>query len=251
MESSGLRIIGIRLLSFVALVAVWELAATLAASRLLPSPATVAVIIAAETAHGDLPFHVGITLARASASFVIAMVIGGVTGIALGRIPALNQFFDGWLVLFLNIPALVTIVLCYVWFGFGESVAVAAVAINKIPNVIVTLREGARALSRDNLELAAVYRFGRLKTLRHVILPELFPFVIAAARSGLALIWKIVLVVELLGRSNGVGFQINLFFSLFDVASILAYTIAFVAVIQLIEFTILLPLDRRAARWRR
>ena len=67
--------------------------------------------------------------------------------------------------------------------------------------------------------MAAVFRFGRIKTLRHVILPELAPFFIAAARSGLALIWKIVLVVELLGRSNGVGFQISTFFSLFDVAS--------------------------------
>lgn len=251
MASGGLQVIGIRLLSFAAFIAMWQLATVAADSHLLPSPATVIAIMGAEAVHGDLPFHVGITLARAGAAFVIAMVIGGAIGIALGRMAALNQFFDGWLILFLNIPALVTIVLCYVWFGLGEAVAVAAVAINKIPNVIVTLREGARVLSRDNLEMAAVYRFGRLKTLRHVILPELSPFILAAARSGLALIWKIVLVVELLGRSNGVGFQIYLYFSLFDVASILAYTIAFVAVIQLIEFAILLPLDRHVVRWRR
>jgi len=65
-----------------------------------------------------------------------------------------------------------------------------------------------------------------------------------ATRSGLALIWKIILVVELLGRSNGMGYQLHMFFQLFDVASILAYTIAFVSVIQLIEFTILKPLDK-------
>ena len=39
-------------------------------------------------------------------------------------------------------------------------------------------------------------------------------------------------MVELLGRSNGVGFQLHLFFQLFDVPSILAYTIAFVIVVQ-------------------
>jgi NitT/TauT family transport system permease protein len=72
-----------------------------------------------------------------------------------------------------------------------------------------------------------------------------------ATRSGLALIWKIILVVELLGRSNGMGYQLHLFFQLFDVASILAYTIAFVAVIQLIELVILKPLDRKSLRWRR
>jgi NitT/TauT family transport system permease protein len=73
----------------------------------------------------------------------------------------------------------------------------------------------------------------------------------AATRSGLALIWKIILVVELLGRSNGMGYQLHLFFQLFDVASLLAYTVAFVAVIQLIEVLLLKPLDKKAQRWRR
>jgi len=58
-------------------------------------------------------------------------------------------------------------------------------------------------------------------------------------------------VVELLGRSDGMGYQLHIFFQLFDVASILAYTIAFVAVIQLIELLLLKPLDRKALRWRR
>jgi NitT/TauT family transport system permease protein len=72
-----------------------------------------------------------------------------------------------------------------------------------------------------------------------------------ATRSGLALVWKIILVVELLGRSDGMGYQLQLFFQLFDVASILAYTIAFVAVIQLLEWLVLKPLDHYGQRWRR
>ena len=239
------------ILSFVALIAIWQLIATLADSRMLPPPWTVLVVLAEALADGELLFHVGITLARVAASFVIAMMIGVAVGIAMGRSKPLDRFFDSWLVLVLNIPALVTIILCYVWFGLIEVAAVAAVAINKIPNVVVTLREGARALDPDYLEMAQVFRLGRVTTLRQVILPQLFPFLMAATRSGLALIWKIVLVVELLGRSNGVGFQLHLFFQLFDVAGILAYTIAFVAVIQCIELFLLQPLERRASQWRR
>ena len=81
-------------------------------------------------------------------------------------------------------------------------------------------------------------------------LPQLYPYLMAAARSGLALIWKIVLVVELLGRSNGVGFQINIFFQVFDIGSILAYTLAFAAVILLVEAVGMRPLERRITRWR-
>jgi NitT/TauT family transport system permease protein len=169
----------------------------------------------------------------------------------LGSNKTLDAFFDNWLVIFLNIPALVTIILCYVWFGLVESAALLAVVVNKLPNVIVTVREGARALDKDLLEMAQSYRFSRRKTFLHVIWPQLHPFVMAATRSGLALIWKIILVVELLGRSNGMGYQLHIFFQLFDVASLLAYSFAFVAVIQLIEILVLKPLDRKTQRWRR
>lgn len=240
-----------RILSFGALLLLWELGAIFANPRKLPSPQTVLNVLVDGFGDGTLPYHIGVTLARVAVSFALAMAIGIAVGIAMGRRPRLDRFFDGWLVLFLNVPALVTIVLCYIWFGLIETAAITAVALNKIPNVIVTLREGARALNRDYLEMAEVFRLGSAKTLRHIVLPELYPFIVAAARSGLALIWKIVLVVEAFGRSNGVGFQVNTFFNLFDVAGILAYTIAFVAVIQVIELAILRPIERRANRWRR
>lgn len=240
-----------RVASFVALLALWQIASWLLGPRLLPPPATVAVVLGRDLADGSLIHHTSITLARVAVSFLLAMLIGTAIGLAMGRWTRVDRFFDGWLVLFLNVPALVTIVLCYVWFGLVEAAAIAAVAVNKIPTVVVTVREGARALDRDLLEMAQVFRFGRMKTLRHVMLPALAPFLLAAARSGLALIWKIVLVVELLGRSNGVGFQINVFFQFFDVASILAYTIAFIVVIQMIEWLVLRPVELRSSRWRR
>ncbi|HRP98634.1 MAG TPA: ABC transporter permease subunit, partial [Rhodocyclaceae bacterium] len=81
-------------------------------------------------------------------------------------------------------------------------------------------------------------------------LPQLVPYLMAAARSGLSLIWKIVLVVELLGRSNGIGFQLNVFFQFFDIAGILAYTLVFAAVVLLVEAAAMRPLERRLTKWR-
>lgn len=233
------------------LLVIWQLCWWVFQSPLLPSPLQVTHSLIAEIESGELPYHLGVTLTRLGISFFLAMILGTAVGIFLGRNPQVDRFFDSWLVIFLNIPALVTIILCYVWFGLVETAAIFAVVVNKLPNVVVTLREGTRALNREILDMAQVYRFSRIKTLRHVIWPQLFPFVMAAARTGLALIWKIVLVVELLGRSDGMGYQLHLFFQLFDVSSILAYTIAFIAIIQLIEITLLKPLEVSSQRWRR
>ncbi|MEW4981689.1 MAG: ABC transporter permease [Cycloclasticus sp.] len=237
-------------LSLALLALIWQLTAVMLDSPVLPSPVLVFNTLIHATQTGELPHHLGITLYRLSISFFLAMFLGVAIGLILGRRQELNKFFDSWLVILLNIPALVTIILCYIWFGLVETAAIFAVVINKLPNVIVTIREGARNLDDELIEMATAYQFGRYKTLIHVILPQLYPYIMASARTGLALIWKIVLVVEMLGRSNGMGYQIHLFFQLFDITSILAYTVSFIIIIQIIETTILLPLDKKSQRWR-
>src|SRR5690606_7225771 len=127
--------------------------------------------------------HLGVTLARVVAAYVLAMVIGSVVGILLGIHRRADRFFNPWVILFLNIPALVIIVLAYIWFGLTEAAAVGAVAVNKIPNVVVTMREGARALEPRYQEMAAVYRFSTLDRIRHILLPQLQPYFAAASRS--------------------------------------------------------------------
>ncbi len=247
----GFGRIGWTVASLAALLVVWQVASLVLQSRVFPGPLVVARTLVSEIAGGALLYHVGATLARVVVSFTLAMVVGTAIGIGLGMNRSADRFFDSWLIFFLNLPALVIIILCYVWFGLTEAAAITAVAVNKIPNVAVQVREGARNLSRDLAEMAHVYRFGRMKTLRHVTLPQLAPFFLAAARSGLSLVWKIVLVVELLGRSNGVGHQMNVAFQLFDVPMILAYAVAFIIVVQAIELGILQPLQAHALRWRR
>ena len=86
--------------------------------------------------------------------------------------------------------------------------------------------------------------------IRHVVLPQLGPYVAAASRSGLSLVWKIVLIVELLGRPNGVGFEIGTAFQLFDVTRILAYALTFVVVMLAVEMFLVQPFERYVTRWR-
>lgn len=249
----GTRILSgpvISILSVAGFLLVWFIAAEIAQSRMLPGPVAVIEYIYKESVHGDLLTQLGITLWRVIASFVVAMVIGSVLGLAMGQSPALNRVLDPWLIVLLNLPALVIIILAYVWFGLNEAAAIGAVALNKIPNVIVTLREGARALDPGLDEMARAYRLSPWSKLRNVTLPQLQPYFAAASRSGLSLIWKIVLVVELLGRSNGVGFELHLNFQLFNVTAILGYTLAFVAVMLAIEYLLVQPIERHATRWR-
>ncbi|SFK00901.1 ABC transporter permease [Celeribacter neptunius] len=237
--------------SLALLLLIWVVAATLTRDpATLPQPWALISPFLSELRSGELMFHLGKTLSRVIWAFVLAMSLGIALGLAMGRNPRLNRWLDPWLVIFLNLPALVLIVLCYLWIGLNETAAILAVTLNKIPNVTTMIREGARALDPALDAMASVYRLPWRKRMRHVVLPQLAPFITAAARSGIAVIWKIVLVVEFLGRSNGIGFQIHLYFQLFDVAMVLIYALSFVTVMLAMEWLVLQPVERRVRQWR-
>jgi len=242
--------VALRLLSLALMLAAWSIGAQLAGPRMLPDPQSVALLVVSEAQSGALAFNLGITLLRVTVAFTLAMALGSVMGLMMGRFRAADSIGDPWLVVLLNLPALVIIVLAYVWAGLTETAAIVAVALNKLPIATVMVREGARSLDRGLDEMAQVFRMSAWAQMRHVVLPQLAPYLAAAARSGLSLVWKIVLIVELLGRPNGVGFEIGTAFQLFDVTRILAYALAFVAVMLVIETFLVQPLERHVTRWR-
>ena len=241
---------GWRLLSLGLLIAAWYAGSLFAGERLLPAPQVVALAMLDEARSGALALNLGVTLARVAAAFIIAMALGSALGLIMGRSRVSDRLGDPWLIVLLNLPALVIIVLAYIWAGLTETAAVSAVALNKLPIATVTVREGARSLDTALDEMAQVFRMRAWTRIRHIMLPQLAPYLAAAARSGLSLVWKIVLIVELLGRPNGVGFEIGVAFQLFDVTRILAYALAFVAVMLAVETLLVQPLKRHIARWR-
>ena len=237
--------------SIILLFALWWIGTWFVGEESLPSPGSVLAIIINEASNGELFYHTGVTLWRVVTSFILSMVIGITIGVCMGYFKTVDMIFDPWLLFFLNLPALVIIILAYIWMGLTEIAVIIAVSINKIPNVVVTIREGAKAMDKDLQQMASVFHFSRWKRLRHVIFPELGPYIAAAMRSGISLIWKIVLVAELLGRSNGIGFQLHLQFQLFDIAAVMAWGLTFIVIMQLVELFITRPFESYVNRWRK
>lgn len=232
------------------LLVLWQIASVAVQHRLFPSPIMVFAELYDLALHKTLLADIGKTLYRAAAAFVVAMIAGIVIGGILGRFRALDGLFGNWVLIGLNIPAIVVAITFYIWFGLTEVALILAVVVNKTPLVAVTMREGVRALDNGLAELAQVYRVGFVQRVRRFIVPQLMPYVLTAARTGLSLIWKIVLVFEVLGSDGGVGFRIGIYFQFFDMEGILAYTVAFMAVVIALEYGVMRRLEQRILGWR-
>lgn len=232
------------------LLVMWQLLATLFPGRLFPTPVAVSLELVHQLTDGKLLADLGKTLVRVAIAFVVAMALGTAIGMALGRWRLADRLFSTWVVIGLNVPAIVIAIVLYISLGLTEFALVLAVVLNKLPLVITTIREGVRGFSPDFRDLATVFRLPFIRRLRLIVVPQLLPYLLAAARTGLSLIWKIVLVFEVLGSDGGVGFRIAVFFQFFDVTAILAYTTAFILVVFAFEYLLLRPIEGRLLKWR-
>ncbi len=237
-------------LSVLMLLAVWQGIAMVLDSRFLPSPVVVAGHILFLTQKAHLLPDFGVTLARAACGFAIAMVLGTAAGIALGRSRLVDRLFLNWVVVGMNLPAIVIAILCYIWLGLTDTALVLAVVLNKTPLVITQIRQGVLSFDPAYDEFAAAYRLSRRDRFWNIQVPQLVPYLLTAGRTGLSLVWKIVLVFEVIGSDSGVGFRVSLFFQFFDLKGILAYTTVFVCIVMALEHLFIGPLERRLLAWR-
>src|SRR5207245_4021156 len=128
----------------IVMVVAWYAGSEIAGQRMMPGPQTVGFALWTEAQSGALAFHLGATLARVAIAFVIAMAIGTALGVWMGRSRLADRLADPWLVALLNLPALVIIVLAYVWAGLTETAAIVAVELQTMHNATVTVHEDSR-----------------------------------------------------------------------------------------------------------
>ena len=237
-------------LSLAGLILVWALAVALVHPQKLPSPWQVFAFIGDDLVHGDMLYNIMMTLWRSIAAFFIAMVFGCWLGLWLGRSRREDGALMPWVLFLQNTPLIVIAALFFIWLGLNETAAIAAAAIGKFPNNTIIVREGVRGFDPALDEIAIIYRLSFLSRFRNVLWPQAVPFVVVAARSGIGVVWKIVIVVELFGMSSGVGFKISSYFQFADTVAILGYSVAFTFLMLAVELFILQPLDDYARRWR-
>ena len=237
-------------LSIFLLIILWQGFSLVLNSELFPSLIDILKSLYEHCINKDLIFHLLITLKRVFISFILAMVIGIFFGILMGTFHKNDSLLNIFLIIGLNIPAIVTIMICYIWFGLSDFAAILAVVINKVPIIIVNIKEGVRAIDKKYMDLVKIYKIEKKDVITKIYIPQIYPYIMATTRLTISLVWKIVLVVELLGRSDGIGFKIAIFFQDFDITSIFAYSFAFIFVVILVEKLLLNPLDKKATKWR-
>lgn len=237
-------------LSVLSILLVWKFASLFNPPSYLPGPLLVAERIAEIVVTGVFWSSMVTTFRRVLVGFLVAILIAIPVGILMGTHRFAEDFFEVEAVVGVTIPGLMWAMIAIMLLGIREMAAYFAVAIIVLPILTINLWEGMKSIDNDLNEMAIVFETSRYSRIKDVIVPQLFPYIFASTRFGLGLCWKVVVVIEMLGFSSGVGYKVTQSFQLFDMPGVLAWTFSFTVVMLVIEYGILNYLEERWMGWR-
>lgn len=240
----------LRVLSVAGAFALWSLLSIALPVGSFPGPIAASTALIGDVLSGDVFKHLSFTLLRVFGGLTLAMAVAAPTGICMGLSARAEKALDIWVMITLAVPSLCYALICYIIFGLNEFAAITAIAITGAPSIAVNVWEGVKSIDGRLLQMASSFRAPRHQILRHVILPQVMPYILASLRFGMGIIWKIAVLVELLGRPNGVGFELYYWYELADMRQVLAWTLLFTLVMLFVELVIFKRLERALFAWR-
>lgn len=228
----------------------WQLIAPLIPSRILPMPADVFEAMVDQVRDGSLFSAFGVSLARLGIGFGLALLIGGILGLAMGVSSRVDALLHDFVIVGLTFPYLIWGLLVAMWFGFEDTGPVLVVLIAALPYVILNASEGVRDVSKELRDMAAAYEVSGGRVVRHLILPSLSPFFFASLRYGLANGWKGLVLAEVFAATSGAGYVINEMREYGNFAGVVGFAVYFAIFSIFVERMVFGRLSDRVFRWR-
>lgn len=215
-----------------ALLAIWQLGITLFAPKYIATP--IGTLLAAPAVLSDPVFWSDAisSLVAVIEGLAIAVVLGTVLGLAMGRLPDLNRVLGLYVNAFYAIPLIAITPLLTVWFGYSPAARLALIVIEAVLPIIYNVAEGARLVAANYLDVTRIHRAPWWRVWGGVVLPNAVPYVLAGLdlAIGRALIGAVV--AEFLTAVDGLGTFIN-----YDVHSFLENN-AMVALVAIVLFAL-------------
>lgn len=239
----------------VAFIAIWWLVTdALDRARVYPTPdiiwEDILTILGGQGETGSTYEHIAATMFRLTAAFALSFVVGTSVGILAGRVKLAFSLVENLVWVFMAVPSVVWVFLFAVAMGITDIVPIAAVSALLTPMIIVGVAEGAKSIPKDVLEMAESYKATTRQRVKDIYLPFLVPYLASSARTAFALGIKLIVVAEVIGLENGIGFEIKYWYGRLFMSPIVAWGIVMIVIGVAVDYLVFGPLERRVSRWK-
>ncbi|GGO74130.1 ABC transporter permease [Nonomuraea cavernae] len=234
----------------------WELATTAAANPFFPPPMLIASRMYEMWFSG--PFllteeavdNFGPSLVRVVGSWGAAVVLGVGLGVALGRTAWLADYIDPLVEFGRAVPPPAMLPVFLVLFQMGTQVQVATIVFGIIWPILLNSIDGARNVDHLQTDTATVFGLPRHLRLFRIILPAASPKIFAGLRLSVSLALILMVISELKGSTDGIGYLLSVASSNADMPAIWAGVVV-LGVLGYAFNSLFLLAERRVLTWHR
>lgn len=229
-------------------LAVWQLVAVVVAQELLvPAPLAVLQALLIQIRTGDFWSAAAHSLLRVTVGFLAAVATGVLLAVLTTRFRLAARLLTPLLHIVRAAPVASFIILAFVWIK-TDSLPGFIAFLMVVPVIWGNVEKGIRETDRRLLEMAAVFRMGRWRTLLHVRIPAVMPYFLTACTTGLGFAWKSGIAAEVICRpDDSLGRLLQTAKMHLETAEVFAYTAVAVVLSMLLE-RLLLAAARRFGR---
>jgi ABC-type nitrate/sulfonate/bicarbonate transport system permease component len=196
----------------------WQLRAARARNSFFPPPSAIAARMyhlwfSGPAGHlfltPDATGNILPSLERVLAGLAIAAAIGVPLGIALGRSPAVAGYLSPLLQFARALPVVTMAPVFIVLFKIGTEMEIATIVFGTIWPILLNTIDGAASVEALRLETARAFRLSPSQRLVWLIVPAAMPKIFAGFRLSLSLSLILMVFAELIGSSNGIGYEMS------------------------------------------
>ena len=243
---------GLGALGFILLIAVWEVSGRMGWLNpiIASSPSRIWTAFLRQAASGDLTKDLATSMIEFGIGFGLAIVFGVAVGIAMGLSRALEYAIDPFVWFLYSSPLIAFYPLLIVWLGFGFATVVAVAFLLSFVSIVVNAMAGVHAVEPSLVRAVLAFGGNRRDVVMKVVLPASVPHILAGARIGLGRALHGVVLGEMFGSNDGLGYSISRYASQLKTADV------FVPLLTLIVLGIVINqlsgvLEARLLAWRR
>ncbi len=193
---------------------------------------------------------IAVSLFRVVLALAIALVAGLAAALAMARGHFWGRVVDRYVDLAIGLPSTIAALLALFIFKRSEVGVFLVVALATFPFVAINLRQGLQTAGAQLAGMASVYRFGRWRSLRHVLVPHLVPYSLSSVRNEYAHAWRVVVLAEVFSVNSGIGRRFMQAYDRFLLIDVCLWLLTFMVLLLGTEYFVLRPLERFVTRWR-
>jgi NitT/TauT family transport system permease protein len=174
----------------------------------MSGPSAIAKRFWEDIQHGSLLEDLRYSGTNFMLGLVAAIIAGVVVGIIVGWYKRIAMIANPFLNALYATPRVAMVPLIIIWFGIDYKSKVFIVFISAFFPVLVNTVGGMRAIDRDLLRAARAFCATDWQIFKTVAIPGAVPFILTGVRQGVALGLIGVVVGEMFGGSQGIGFMV-------------------------------------------